>query len=77
MPGEKTATVIAAMPKALEMASLCQPKDLDSGSRKRLNVYGMIAAKLTMTPTKAARHTPQPGKRIESSVVGLVISIVT
>lgn len=38
MPGENTATVIAAMPNALGIASLCQPKALDSGARNRLNV---------------------------------------
>ena len=61
MPGENKATVMAAMPNALDIASRCQPKALDRGSRKRLKVYGMMAAKLTITPTKAAAQTPQPG----------------
>jgi hypothetical protein len=61
IPGENTATVIAAIPNALEIASLCQPKALANGSINKLKVYGMIAAKLTMTPTNAARQTPQPG----------------
>lgn len=61
MPGENTATVIAAMPNAFEIASRCHPKAFDSGSRNKLNVYGIMAAKLTMTPTNAAKQTPHPG----------------
>src|SRR5579885_454684 len=67
IPGETIATVIAAMPNAFEIASRRQPKEDDRGSINRLNVYGMMAAKLTMTPMNAAAHTLQPGYRIELS----------
>jgi hypothetical protein len=38
MPGETTATVMAATAKVPEMASRCQPKAACSGLRNRLKV---------------------------------------
>jgi hypothetical protein len=59
--GEKTATVIAAIPNALEMASRRQPKALDSGSRNRLNVFGMMAGKADHdADERSESHSPSP-----------------
>ena len=76
MPGEKTATVIAAIPKVLEMASRFQPNAAWRGAIKRLKVNGTIAAKLNITPKNAARTTAQPRYRRDLSGVSCVLATV-
>jgi len=74
MPGEKTATVIAAIPKVLEIASRLQPNAAWRGAIKRLKVNGTIAAKLNITPKNAASTTAQPLYRRDLSGLSNVLA---